>query len=263
MLTMLLAPAAWFFVFVILYASSYYEGGARGRRALAFPGSLYVCMAPLPCLALAISFVMQRGGRSILEPAAAPASPSPCAFDAWLRETEAPTALPLSAPPSILACATAFELLRLCEAGYRLWYFRPRGPSGSAALRRRALAALLSEVLLHSTGALSHVLALLADVRCAVLLLLPDLSLLGETLGFGREARAFRFSLRAAILVVVVTLTFEAACVREAAEPHTKTTPPTLVAFYLCSAWTWRALSASADGLEMLRVRRPVRGPSA
>jgi hypothetical protein len=297
-----------FAAFATLYASAYYEGGARGRGALAPPAFLYACMAPAAALAMSVAFLLQSRDRALLSPAPPlHHDPSPCPLDAWLRATPAfaPKAGPegaseahITAPyaaPVALAAAAGFELLLLIEATHRLWrwlpgrraaleallrspVFRPasvglRGPppaalagpgttdsplsAGSIRRHRRVLLARLAEVLTHAAAALCHVSALSADVRCSVLLLLPDLALFGETCGFRREARAFRFSLRAAILVVLVTLTLEAACVGHRARDARPSAAH--AALFLCSAWTWRALAASGDCLAMLTSRRRAR----
>lgn len=250
--TLLLAVPGWSFVFAMLYAASYYEGGARGRAAVAPAAFLFGCMAPVPALLLAVSFVSQSAERSLLLGASrlAPslhadspgAFPSPCGFATWLGAAPPPAP---AAPQLILACATAFELLLLCEAAHRCCTLAQL-PSRAA---RRRLNATLAEVALHAAGSLSHCLAVAAGVHAAVLFLLPDLAVLGETFGFHREARVFRFSLRAAVIVVLTTLTWDAGCV--AAPP-----PALLVRLYLGSAWVWRGLSAVAGCMALLRPHR-------
>jgi hypothetical protein len=295
---MLLAVPVWFFIFALVYASCYFEGGARGAAALAPSSFLYTCMAPVPALMLSGAFLAQSGQWVLLEgevrvaatglaaepspkgeaeaagERAAPSvasSPSPCAFGRWLRSTPPPVAL--AAPGMLLACAAAYELLLFCLAAHRFSELSsrfsvaasasPPTPAFSSRWRHR-MGEALSDLLLRAVALIAHLLAVAADIPCAILFLLPDISLLAETYGFAREARVFRFSLRAAMVAVLVTLTMEAACWANSGSGadvgHSPSPPPPpLVALYLCATWTWRAGVAVSDCLGMMG-RSAVRG---
>ena len=284
---MVLSVLVWLSAFLMIYASAYYEANARGPAAMAPAAFLYACMAPAPSLFLATHFILTHDGAAAgaapLAAAAAaataatpPSSPSPrrgsqqpsCgAFSQWLAET--PPVLPMGAPSCVLVCATAFELLRLGEAMHRFGTSAAAAPQmvGSRRARRRwrrGVCAALSDMTRYLFAALAHGTAAALGVRAAVLLLLPDLALLGEVFGFEREGKVFRFSLRAAMVVVLGTLTWDAGCVA----PSLRSEPPLLPApsaaaapvfdpatcFYLAAAWAWLGMETVEQSLGLLRI---------
>jgi hypothetical protein len=282
-LSSVIAVPLWLFVLSLIYASCYFEGNARGSAALRPAAFIYACFSPALVFPLVFYFVADGGARdpmTALPPLGVSALPSPCPMDSWLRRFKPP--VPFGGAFEMLAAATAFELLVFLLLFQRFGSMSSRAglfgtlsatdPNSAIAasthrrLRHRSGAAL-SEMIMRFLGFLSNQLAILADVPCAILFLVPDASLILEAFGFSREAAVFRFSTRATTLAVLVALTLEVGCAATRAQggegkassfaPSALGAPTTdpLLPLYLCTTWSWRALVSVSDCWRMIYPR--------